>query len=1457
MTNDNIVGKVIMAVFVLALIGLVFVFKGDITGYVVYENVNHSIDLDITTDSDMEYNLSLGSGELRSFKINGNYSLGSRAKVYLYYFNEDYLIFDSFVDEGLREYSKINLSSISVNSSDTSVEHMNITLGYYSRGSPQPVGSFVDFFIDSYFSWDADYSKVCTKWKVNDDYICNGGSDCCLFLDREPYSEEWNSSFGISYSDIFDNNVTASVHYIDYNLSSENPYVSIISSSDAALDADFYESYSFELACSQTCGLSNIYDGPYKLVFEISNGSITVSNASYSLISSSVMGEILSSNTNSTLGVFDQGDEGFDTILRNNIKFYASYNSSSDTTIGNASCNITFSDGGFGSMDYISKTFPYIYIRSFNSTGFYSYNVSCNSSYGILNETGNVTVNLPDVHFIDSDNYFTAVKESSLAFADYDNDGWWDLVISGTTDTGSTKLTTFYKNNGDGTYSADSSYSVDNFYKGSMSFGDINRDGKLDMVIMGNNGTQMSKVYTNNGSSMNLFQTLPGIDQGSNVLGDIDNDGDLDYGQIGTRINSESGYNHSIYKNIGENFIYSLDYEGLVFSSMNFAEFTGDDKLDMITSGTDTTALWATLIYNNNGNFNNIQNLTGVQMSSIAIFDFDNDGDLDIFIMGSTSSSRTTSLSSLYINNGTDFNLFQNFDDPVRDGSLTAGDINNDGLTDLLVTGQNKSNSKLIEFYINNGTSFVYNGTKELTGLYKSSIALFDYDDDGDLDLVVSGADSSNLPVTALYNNNVSLIINNTKPTAPLSFNDSFNDGWLNLTWGNGSDDLTPTLGLYYNLRVGTVPEGNDVVSGKYGGSSNPTQGYIGNMQQRKNIALNLTTDKTYFWQVQTIDNGLKSSDWSTIQEYNPIDCSVPNSGDWLVNASCTKANKIIYLNGNLNITDSLTLINTTLIINNSDNSYGIYAYGMFNVSNSTIKSDNDYNFSFYIDESCDLNIDYSYINDTDSVLINRSNLVLTKNTIQNNDYGIKLYGSNITIIDSIINNNIIDIYNFGDNNNLTNVTFSTKEVDSGSLYVKYYVDTYVKGEYNELISSVNVTGYNNNSQIIDSKLTNSNGYARLILVSYVSNISDISYNNYTISYSKNLLVPSNISRNISSNLEVNVSLDTSEIPITDGFDSELTTDFSSVTNLEDASGITIGKNNLGVIRFLENVNVVGLNLSNLIQIAYNYISLDSSSTGINKSANITLYNLSYTYEPVILKDDSLCSDCNVLNYSSNDLTFNVTGFSVYNATSNSQLLFSISNGYNNKPLVNETIFFSANYSNRTSSGSINGEDIYCSIVFDGISLVNMTLNTSNFVYEYNATFTSDGNINYNVSCDGTELGYEALNISSSFYVYVNKTYLVLNQSLEGVERSSIILGDLNNNDYNDIIFSGIVANGSPSTYLYNNANFFILNSSENITNVERGSMGLVDYDKDGDLDLVVLGRSSDSAEVAKFYKND
>jgi hypothetical protein len=113
-----------------------------------------------------------------------------------------------------------------------------------------------------------------------------------------------------------------------------------------------------------------------------------------------------------------------------------------------------------------------------------------------------------------------------------------------------------------------------------------------------------------------------------------------------------------------------------------------------------------------------------------ALLDFDNDGDLDVFLVQSVGESK----------------LFRN--DAMRFADVTAAsgirfggygmgaaaaDYNNDGWTDLLVTGYDKRS-----LYRNNGNgTFAEVPFPQPAGVWSTSASFFDYDRDGRLDLVV------------------------------------------------------------------------------------------------------------------------------------------------------------------------------------------------------------------------------------------------------------------------------------------------------------------------------------------------------------------------------------------------------------------------------------------------------------------------------------------------------------------------------------------------------------------------------------------------------------------------------------------------------------------------------------------------------------------------------------------------
>jgi len=233
----------------------------------------------------------------------------------------------------------------------------------------------------------------------------------------------------------------------------------------------------------------------------------------------------------------------------------------------------------------------------------------------------------------------------------------------------------------------------------------------------------------------------------------------------------------------------------------------------------------------------------------IALFDYDNDGWLDIFIVNSWGLSRFPKgeepTNHLYRNNRdgtfTDVTAKANL---VRSGwgqGVCVGDYNNDGLLDLFVTYYGKN-----VLYRNNGDGTFTDVTRE-SGLlqvedhWNSGAAFLDYDRDGYLDLFVSNyvayeaglalydSDPSLVGVQSpvlygpkglegskniLYHNNgdgsftdVSKAAGIAKPERTYGFTpcvaDYDNDGWLDIYVAN---DSTPSL-LFKNNRNGTFTE--------------------------------------------------------------------------------------------------------------------------------------------------------------------------------------------------------------------------------------------------------------------------------------------------------------------------------------------------------------------------------------------------------------------------------------------------------------------------------------------------------------------------------------------------------------------------------------------------------------------------------------------------------------------------
>jgi uncharacterized repeat protein (TIGR01451 family) len=350
-----------------------------------------------------------------------------------------------------------------------------------------------------------------------------------------------------------------------------------------------------------------------------------------------------------------------------------------------------------------------------------------------------------------------------------------------------------------------------------VAWGDYDNDGDLDILLTGSFGGPVARVYRNTGGAfVDIGAGLTGVQNGSVAWGDYDNDGDLDILLTGLRA---GGPVARVYRNTGGAFVdIGAGLTGVQSGLVAWGDYDNDGDLDILLTGVDIADNRVARVYRNDGpaagsGWNFVDSgvaLTGVGGSSVAWGDYDNDGDLDILLTGANSSN--TPVTRLYRNDGPAAGSGWNFVDSgvaltgVSSGSVAWGDHDNDGDLDILLTGY--SSDGVARVYRNDGPApgagwnFVDIGAP-LTGVFYSSVAWGDYDNDGDLDILLTGADSSFKPVARVYRNDSGGFVAISTPLTGVSFSsvawgDYDNDGDLDILL-TGDNNGEPVAKVYRN----------------------------------------------------------------------------------------------------------------------------------------------------------------------------------------------------------------------------------------------------------------------------------------------------------------------------------------------------------------------------------------------------------------------------------------------------------------------------------------------------------------------------------------------------------------------------------------------------------------------------------------------------------------------------------
>lgn len=298
---------------------------------------------------------------------------------------------------------------------------------------------------------------------------------------------------------------------------------------------------------------------------------------------------------------------------------------------------------------------------------------------------------------------------------------------------------------------------------GSIAFVDIDNDNDLDVLISGrnNSSTNIAQIHTNNGSGSFTEPTensLEGVLYSSAAFADIDGDDDQDL-LITGRDNSDIII-AKLYTNDGSGVfteIADTPFEGVMHSSVAFADIDGDNDQDLLISGRNSAEDPTCKLYTNNGSgvftLDMSTPFPGVDMSSIAFADIDGDNDQDVLITGQSGSSP---ISKLYTNDGTgEFTLVSPSPfDQVRRSSIAFADVDGDDDLDVVITGVDASWNNIAKVYMNDSNGgFTELEGNSLEGVYNSSVAFGDVDNDSDLDLLLTGQMFDGPFISRLYTN--------------------------------------------------------------------------------------------------------------------------------------------------------------------------------------------------------------------------------------------------------------------------------------------------------------------------------------------------------------------------------------------------------------------------------------------------------------------------------------------------------------------------------------------------------------------------------------------------------------------------------------------------------------------------------------------------------------------------------
>jgi hypothetical protein len=439
----------------------------------------------------------------------------------------------------------------------------------------------------------------------------------------------------------------------------------------------------------------------------------------------------------------------------------------------------------------------------------------------------------------------TGSDVTDMALTDIDNNGTLDILFA------SGAMIESSVNTGGGSFTSWGQFGSSFGDARSLAVGDMDNDGDSDVYFgladpAAINGANAVWLNLGGGTfTLNGAPTEPGDCSQSVAVGDLDGDGDLD--------TAVGNYNTACTSG-GNNRFYVSDQSATLANTTPFAPSSGF-TVTSNTGGSTTTASAMPLI---GSDYSGTGSVSWTGTSNI------------------TSSNSVPASATLTYPEVSHYLLANNFGFSIptyaniagirttwRRGTPSFGGIVDAGVRMIksgIVQGDNKAS--VANWYDGLGYADAsYGGTSDTWGV----------------NWTASDINTSSFGAAIAAKNTLSSNVETANVDSVTITVYYYTTTDLTLRWGSGSDTETPTRQLQYQVRVGNVASGYQILS-DVSGSPDYTAQKSSNAKKR--VLRGVSCNQAYYWAVRTVDGGMRISGESAEQTISVnADCTVPGGG--------------------------------------------------------------------------------------------------------------------------------------------------------------------------------------------------------------------------------------------------------------------------------------------------------------------------------------------------------------------------------------------------------------------------------------------------------------------------------------------------------------------------------------------------------------------------------------------------